>query len=200
MKTLLSLAVMAACVMLVHIGPVEGIEYATKQGVKSFESGVVPTYLGIFVFDSGDQSVNPPINTHDAIPPTTSVVPAIPNATLITPDSASIKNTTADWLAQLDPFTPQNAYTAFVSQVNQTVQDIFWGQFNYTEQMTNEGLAAMKQVQQSGGNADEARKAFIQNASTTRSDIVTVNKNLNIQYGHANSTVQDQFDKYGNLR
>lgn len=191
---------MAACAMLVHIGPVEGIEYTTKQGERSFESGAIPTYLGIFTFDSGEQSVNSPsINTSSVIPPATHAISAISNATLITPDPTSIKNTT-DWLAQLDPLTPQNVYATFVSQVNQTVQNIFWGQFNYTEQLTNEGLAAMKQVQQNGGSADQAREAFIQNASTTRSDIVTVNKNLNIQYGHANSTVQAQFDKYGNLR
>ena len=199
MKALLSLAVMTACAMLVHVGPVEGIEYTAKQGERSFESGVVPTYLGIFAFDSGDQSVNSPsISTPNVVPSAAHAISAIPNATLTT-DSISNKNTT-DWLAQLDPLTPQNVYATFVSQVNQTVQNIFWGQFNYTEQLTNEGLAAMKQVQQSGGSADQARDAFIQNASTTRSDIVTVNKNLNIQYGHANSTVQAQFDKYGNLR
>src|SRR2546427_3216114 len=103
------------------------------------------------------------------------------------------------WFAQLNPFTPRNAYATFVSQVNQTVQTIFWGQFNFTEQKTNQGLSAKTQVLQNGGSSDQARKAFIQNASSTRAEIVQVNKDLNIMYGHADNVTQAKFDKHGNL-
>jgi len=103
------------------------------------------------------------------------------------------------WFAQLNPFTPRNAYATFVSQVNQTVQTIFWGQFNFTEQKTNQGLSAKTQVLQNGGSSEQARKAFIQNSSSTRAEIVQVNKDLNIRYGHANNVTQAKFDKYGNL-
>ena len=103
------------------------------------------------------------------------------------------------WFAQLNPFTPRNAYAAFVSQVNQTVQTIFWGQFNFTEQKTNSGLAAKTQVLQNGGSSEQARKAFIQNASSTRAEVVQVNKDLNIRYGNADNVTQAKFDKYGNL-
>src|SRR5438445_52693 len=103
------------------------------------------------------------------------------------------------WFAQFNPFTPRNAYAAFVSQVNQTVQTIFWGQFNFTEQKTNSGLAAKTQVLQNGGSSEQARKAFIQNASSTRAEVVQVNKDLNIRYGNADNVTQAKFDKYGNL-
>jgi hypothetical protein len=103
------------------------------------------------------------------------------------------------WFAQFNPFTPRNAYAAFVSQINQTVQVIFWGQFNFTEQKTNEGLAAKNQVLQNGGSNDQARNAFIQNATTSRSEISKVNNDLNVKYGNASKDVQSKFDKYGNL-
>ncbi len=103
------------------------------------------------------------------------------------------------WFDQFNPFTPRNAYAIFVSQVNQTVQGIFWGQFNFTEQKTNDGLSARDHVLANGGTADQARKAFIQNASSSKSEIVQVNSDLNIKYGHADKGVQDKFDKYGNI-
>jgi hypothetical protein len=104
-----------------------------------------------------------------------------------------------NWFAQFNPFTPRNAYAEFVSQVNQTVQTIFWGQFNFTEQKTNEGLAAKSQVLQNGGSYDQARNAFIKNATTSRSEISKVNNDLNVKYGNASKDVQSKFDKYGNL-
>ena len=103
------------------------------------------------------------------------------------------------WFAQFSPFTPRNAYAVFVSQVNQTVQTIFWGQFNFTEQKTNEGLAAKNQILQNGGSDGQARNAFIKNATTSRSEISKVNNDLNVKYGNASKYVQAKFDKYGNL-
>ncbi len=103
------------------------------------------------------------------------------------------------WFVQFNPFTPRNAYALFISQINQTVQSIFWGQFNFTEQKTNAGLAAQNQVLQNGGTYDQARNAFIQNAATPRSEISKVNNDLNVKYGNASSDVQAKFDKYGNL-
>jgi hypothetical protein len=186
MKALLFLTILVSCALLVHtasatasVGDLWG---GAKQGANPFESNTIPAFFGIFTYQTSDPVVNsqPSISTSYG--------------------NMATSNATADWLVQFNPFTPQNAYTTFVSQVNQTVQEIFWGQFNYTEQKTNEGLAAMNQVEQNGGNASQAREAFIQNATASRSDITTVNNNLNVQYGHANSTVQAEFDKYGNLR
>ena len=103
------------------------------------------------------------------------------------------------WFAQFNPFTPRNAYAEFVSQINQSVQTIFWGQFNFTEQKTNEGLAARDQVLQNGGTNDQARNAFIQNASSSKSEITHLNNDLNVKYGNASNDAQAKFDKYGNL-
>ncbi|MBI3622642.1 carboxypeptidase regulatory-like domain-containing protein [Candidatus Pacearchaeota archaeon] len=103
------------------------------------------------------------------------------------------------WFAQLNPFTPRNAYTVFVSQVNQNVASIFWGQFNFTEQKTNEGLTAHNQVLQKGGSNDQARNALVQNAGSSRSEITKVNNDLNVKYGNTSKNVQSKFDKYGNL-
>lgn len=180
------LAILVSCALLVHTASatvsIGGMKITEKQGEKLFESYNFPVFFGIFTYQSSNPIVNssPKLSTSN-VTPMTSI-------------------STEDWLAKFSPFTPQNAYATFVSQLNQTVQAIFWGQFHFTEQKTNEGLAAMNQVQKNGGNADQARNAFIKNASTSRSEITAVNNNLNVQYGHANSTVQGKFDKYGNLR
>jgi len=88
-------------------------------------------------------------------------------------------------ITQFDPFTPRNAYATFVSQVNATFQNVFWGQFNFTEQKHNDGLAAKHQILQNGGSSDEARKAFIQKATSKRTEIIKINNDLNIKYGFA---------------
>lgn len=103
------------------------------------------------------------------------------------------------WFTQLNPFTPRNAYAEFVSQVDQNVVSIFWGQFNFTEQKTNEGLAAKNETLQNGGTIDEARDALIQNASSSKSEITKINNDLNVKYANASKNIQSKFDKYGNL-
>jgi len=103
------------------------------------------------------------------------------------------------WLVQFDPFTPRNAYAIFVSQVNATVQNIFWGQFNFTEQKNNDGLAAKYWVLQNGGSSHEARKAFIQKATSSRSEIIKVNNDLNVKYGNSSNQTQSAFDSLGKL-
>ena len=110
-----------------------------------------------------------------------------------------LQNDLQGWLTQFDPFTPRNAYASFVSEVNQTVQSIFWGQFNFTDQKINDGHAAQTQVLQNGGSNGEARKAFIQKATSTRNEIIQVNNDLNVKYGHANKDMQSKFDGVGKL-
>jgi len=110
-----------------------------------------------------------------------------------------LQNDLQGWLVQFDPFTPRNAYTSFVSEVNQTVQSIFWGQFNFTDQKINDGHVAQTQVLQNGGSNGEARKAFIQKATSTRNEIIQVNNDLNVKYGHANKDALSKFDSVGKL-
>jgi len=110
-----------------------------------------------------------------------------------------LQNDLGIWFTSLDPFTPRNAYTSFVSQINQTLQGLFWEQFNFTNQKTNEGLTAMFQVLDNGGSEQEARKAFIQKASSSRAEIIKVNNDLNVKYGFTDKKTQDQFNMAGKL-
>ena len=111
----------------------------------------------------------------------------------------NLQNDLQAWLVQFDPFTPRNAYATFVTQINTTLQNVFWGQFNFTEQKINDGLTAKNQVIQNGGNKDEARKAFIQKATSSRNEIIKVNSDLNVKHGFANKDTQSKFDRYGKL-
>ena len=103
------------------------------------------------------------------------------------------------FLVQFDPFTPRNAYASFVTQVNATFQNVFWGQFNFTEQKHNDGLAAKYQILQSGGSNSDARKAYIQKATSQRNEIIKVNNDLNTKYGFASKDIQSKFDSHGKL-
>lgn len=113
--------------------------------------------------------------------------------------NADLQNDLQGWLVQFDPFTPRNAYATFVTQINATFQNVFWSQFNFTEQKINDGLAAKHQVLQNGGNNGEARKAFIQKATSSRNEIIKVNSDLNMKYGFANKDTQSKFDSSGKL-
>ncbi len=193
MRALLLLAILVSCALLVHTASATsytgGMGDVVKQEKTSLEYYTLPVFIGVFTYQSSDPVTNsqPSISTSYG---TSMALNSTSNDT----------NATVAWLSQFSPFTPQNAYATFVSQINQTVQAIFLGQFNYTMQKTDDGLAAMNQVEQAGGNLSQAREAFDENATISRSNITTVNNNLNIQYAHANSTVQQEFDKYGNLR
>lgn len=97
-------------------------------------------------------------------------------------------------------FTSQAAFEGFVSQVNDTTaKNIFWGEFDYMSQKVDAGNTAMKQVLDNGGTWDQAIQEFSKYAAITRVDMVQVNKNLNIQYGAADPTVQNNFDSNGML-
>lgn len=87
------------------------------------------------------------------------------------------------WFGQFDPFKPRNAFTVFVSQVDTTVQSIYWGQFNFTETKTREGMLAMQEILNNNGTMYEARKAFHETAASTQSEINNLNNVLNSMYG-----------------
>lgn len=82
-------------------------------------------------------------------------------------------------LVQFDPFNPRNAFVSFVSQMDATVQDIYWAQFNFTETKTKEGLAALQAVLDGGGTEQEARKAFYEKAATPRDQLLKANNDFN---------------------
>jgi len=57
----------------------------------------------------------------------------------------------------------------------------------------------MKKVLDNGGSLLEARDAYNNNAASKQVELVEVTKNLNVQYGLADSNVQLNFDQYGKL-
>jgi len=98
-----------------------------------------------------------------------------------------------------EPYTPRNSYTTFLKKIDPTVHDIYWGQFNYQQQKVEAGRAAMQAVLANGGGMQEARQAYFDAAATTRAEIIQVNEDLNIKYGFAVQTIQDNFDANGKL-
>jgi len=98
------------------------------------------------------------------------------------------------------PHTPKVAFGNFVATVNNTsVQNVFWGEFNFMSQRVDAGHAAMKKVLDNGGTWEEAMQEFTKYAGIKRAELIEVNKNLNIQYGLADPNIQNAFDKYGKL-
>ena len=98
------------------------------------------------------------------------------------------------------PHTPKVAFSSFVSTVNNTkIQNIFWGEFNFTSQRIDAGHIAMKKVLDSGGTWEEAMQEFTKYAAIRHAELVQVNANLNIQNGLADPNIQKDFDEKGML-
>ncbi len=96
--------------------------------------------------------------------------------------------------------TPRIAFERFVQTVDETVQFIFWGQFNLTEQKHNEAYAAKMNALEEGENSTTAIKEFQRKAAISRSEIVEHNSELNIKYGMADKLTQSYFNEDGKLR
>jgi len=96
-------------------------------------------------------------------------------------------------------YTPKSSFETFLSKIDPSVHDIFWGQFEFQQQKVQAGRDAMSAVYANGGSLEEAREAFFQKAATKRTEIIEVNNNLNIKYGFADPIVQQTFDKFGKL-
>lgn len=96
--------------------------------------------------------------------------------------------------------TPRLAFERFVQSVDDTVQYVFWGQFNLTEQKHNEAFAAKMEALDNGENSITATKVFQRKAAISKSEIIALNSDLNVKYGLADKTTQSYFDKDGKLR
>jgi hypothetical protein len=99
-----------------------------------------------------------------------------------------------------DMSNPRNAYAIFVSKVDSSAQNVFWSQFEYMQEKAAQGKLAMSKVLKNGGTMDEALKAYDSSASTKKTELVSVNKELNIKYRLADENIQNLFNKYGNLK
>ncbi len=96
--------------------------------------------------------------------------------------------------------TPLNAFQSFVDTVpNNNTKKVFWGEFNYMYNKVQAGHAAMQRVLDNGGTWQDAIQVYYSYVATTHAELITVNKNLNIEYGLADPNVQNNFDAKGML-
>ena len=94
---------------------------------------------------------------------------------------------------------PKAAFTKFVEKKPDYIHGVFWGMFDYMQGKVDSARSAMKQVLDNGGSLAEARDAYFAHAETKRVQLIQVVKDLNIQHGLADQTVQDTFDEFGKL-
>ena len=103
----------------------------------------------------------------------------------------------ADLNNQNNPTSSKNAFATFVTGVNNSTQSLFWDEYSFMQAKVQSGRDAMHQVLQNGGTMAEAIQAYQNAAATHVTQLVDLNKNLNIKYNLADKTTQDTFDKYG---
>ena len=94
---------------------------------------------------------------------------------------------------------PRNAFLRFLAEIDYSVKDIFWHQFLFTEERTDNAREAKEYALEEGKPSLEATKIFQQEAAISQNEIIEYNKELNIKYGNATSDIQEQFDENGKL-
>jgi hypothetical protein len=102
--------------------------------------------------------------------------------------------------SQNDTSSPANAFAVFVSKVDSSARGVFLGEFAYMQAKAAQAKLAMDKVLQNGGSRDEALNAYYNAAATQKTELVSVNKAINVKYHLADSTTQDLFNKDGNLK
>ena len=94
----------------------------------------------------------------------------------------------------------KNTFDRFVAEVpDNSTKKVFYGEFDFMTKRVDAGHDAMKQVLENGGTWEDAMAAFSQYAAIKRVEMIEVNKNLNVEYGLANATIQSQFNQNGLL-
>ena len=93
-----------------------------------------------------------------------------------------------------------SAYAGFVSKVDTSAQGVFLDEFAYMQAKVAQAKLAMNQVLQNGGSRDEALNAYYNGAAIQKTELVSVNKDINVKYHLADTTTQDLFNKDGNLK
>jgi hypothetical protein len=106
-----------------------------------------------------------------------------------------------DTLAQANSATtPDVAYANFLSTVNNnSTQAVFQNEYNFLKQRVDAGNAAMQTVLNNGGSLDQALSTFDQYATINRVQMISLNNELNVAYGLADSRMQSCFNSNGQL-
>ena len=111
-----------------------------------------------------------------------------------------LKEDLSGYEKEFEFYTPRLAFDRFVQSVDETVQVIFWGQFNLTEKQHNEALASKQTALENGETSVNAMKIFQEKAAISKNEIVDYNSELNVKYGLADKNTQSFFDNEGKLR
>jgi len=94
---------------------------------------------------------------------------------------------------------PRSAYAIFVTHVDNSAQNLFWDQFNFMQEKVHNARDAMNEVIKNGGTRQEALQAYSDAAAIHKTQLVSINKDLNIKYNLADEKVQSLFNKDGKL-
>ncbi|HSA98589.1 MAG TPA: carboxypeptidase-like regulatory domain-containing protein [Candidatus Nitrosotenuis sp.] len=107
-------------------------------------------------------------------------------------------------LAQMDKdaefYNPFNVFGRFVSDVDSSVQNIFWGQFNLTQQQHVAAYKAKMEALENKQDSKDAMMIYREKAAVSRDKIIQLNNDLNVRYSNSSSYTQNLFDSQGKLR
>ncbi|AFS81880.1 hypothetical protein NSED_00340 [Candidatus Nitrosopumilus sediminis] len=98
-----------------------------------------------------------------------------------------------------EEFTPRNAFTKYVSNLNVTNHEIFWDQFDYLHTKISLARDARDSVLKQGGTFSDAMKQYVQFAKMPKIEMQNIVKELNIKHNLAQKDIQSNFDINGKL-
>lgn len=98
-----------------------------------------------------------------------------------------------------EEFTPRNAFTKFVSNLNATHQGIYWDQFDYLHAKITLAKQARDTVIQQGGSYADAMKEYVKFAKMSKIEMQSIIRDLNLKHEFADKSIQANFDKNGKL-
>ena len=93
----------------------------------------------------------------------------------------------------------RNAFASFIETIDLSLRGLFWDQFEFTENKTDQARQAKFNALKQGYSSQQATKVFQEEAAVSLEELVEYNEMLNIKYGFANQSIQDKFDNEGKL-
>jgi len=97
-------------------------------------------------------------------------------------------------------YNPINAFSRFVSDIDSSVQNIFWGQFNLTQQQYIDAHKAKMEALENQQDSQDAMNIYREKAAVSRDKIIRLNNDLNVHYSNSDNNTQALFDSQGKLR
>lgn len=98
-----------------------------------------------------------------------------------------------------EPFTPQNAFAKFVSKKPIEIQGIYVSMFNYQQDKIKSAQNIRDQILAGGGKTKDACDTYYKNSATSRSQMISLNKDFNVKYANSDAKLQQIFDLKGKI-